>query len=56
VLFDGKAGRVRKLTEEYTMGGTIDVGGGGANGQTIQLTMGMKSTITVSDTEPKDGK
>lgn len=57
VLFDGKAGRVRKLTEEYTLGGTIDVGGGGGGvGQTIQVMMGMKATITVSDTEPKDGK
>lgn len=56
VLFDGKAGRVRKLTEDYTMVGTIDIGNGNGGGQSIQLTMGMKAAITVSDTEPKDGK
>lgn len=59
VLFDGKVGRVRKLTEDYTVVGTIDIGngnGGGGNGQSIQLSTGMKATITVSDTEPKDGK
>lgn len=58
VLFDGKAGRVRKLTEDYTMAGTIDIGngGGGGGGQTILLTMGMKTIISVSDTEPKDTK
>jgi hypothetical protein len=61
VLFDPKAGRVRKLTEEYTVSGTIDLGGGlgGAGGgaaPAITVSMTMKAKVTVSDTEPKEGK
>lgn len=53
VLFDAKAGRVRKLTEDYTMAGTIDLGG---PGQTLQVSTTTKVIVTVSDTEPKEGK
>jgi hypothetical protein len=56
VLFDGKAGRVRKVSEEYAVAGTIGLGGGGGGGQNLQLSITMKATVSVSDTEPKDGK
>jgi hypothetical protein len=54
VLFDGKAGRVRKLDESYTVAGNVDIGGQG--GQAIQISMTMTATVTVSDEKPKDGK
>lgn len=54
VLFDPKGGRVRKLDENYTVTGSVDIGGGG--GQAIQLNMTMKATVTVSDEKPNDGK
>ena len=62
ILFDPKAGRVRKLEENYTVGGNIDVaavgggGGGGAPAPGISLNMTMKTTLTVSDEQPKDEK
>lgn len=61
VLFDAKAGRVRKLTEEYTVSGSITIGnlgggGGGGPPPNITLSMTMKATVTVSDKEPKPGK
>lgn len=56
ILFDPKAGRVRKVTEEYSMAGTIGVGGGGGAAQNIQMTMTLKATITVSDDKPKGEK
>jgi hypothetical protein len=56
VLFDPKAGRVRKLDESYTVAGSVDVGGGGGGAQAIQLTMTMKAAVSVSDEKPKDGK
>jgi hypothetical protein len=54
VLFDPKAGRVRKVTDEYALTGDGNIGGGG--GQAISLTMEMKATITVSDDPPKAAK
>lgn len=56
VLFDPKAGRVRKVTEVYSMAGTVGIGGGGGAAQNIQMTMTMKATITVTDDKPKDDK
>jgi hypothetical protein len=54
ILFDPKAGRVRKVTEEYSMAGTVGIGGGGGAAQNIQMSMTLKATITVSDDKPKD--
>jgi len=58
ILFDPKVGRVRKLEENYTVAGNLNLGGGGGGGapQNITVTMTMKSTMTVSDEQPKDGK
>ena len=62
VLFDANAGRVRKLTEEYTVAGLITIGnlggggGGGGPPPNITLSMTMKSNVTVSDKEPKPAK
>ena len=61
VLFDPKGGRVRKLDETYTVAGSINIGnrgggGGGAPPPNITVSMTMKTTTAVSDTEPKDGK
>lgn len=58
VLFDPKAGRVRKLEETYSLAGTINLGGGlggpgGGGGQNIGLTMTMKAVVTVTDDPPK---
>jgi hypothetical protein len=50
VLFDTKAGRLKKWEEAYTIGGGIDLGGG----QKLNLTAAMKTTVTVSDEKPKD--
>jgi hypothetical protein len=62
VLFDPKAGRVRKVEEQYTVAGNVALalggagGGGGGPPPNISLSMTMKATVTVSDTPPKDGK
>jgi hypothetical protein len=56
VLFDPKAGRVRKVTEEYTMAGTVGIGGGGGAAQNIQMSMTLKATVTVTDDPPKGEK
>ena len=60
VLFDPKSGRVRKLDESYTVAGSINIGNGGGGGggvpQNITVSMTMKATVTVSDTEPKAEK
>lgn len=59
VLFDPKAGRVRKVTEEYTVSGSINIGGGGGGGgapPNLTLNLSMKATVTVSDELPKGEK
>lgn len=59
ILFDPKSGRVRKLDENYTVAGTINIGNGGGGGgppPNITVSMTMKTTVTVSDKEPKAEK
>lgn len=54
VLFDVKAGRVRKVEDAIELVGTIILGG--CDTQTINITAALKVTVTVSDTEPKATK
>ncbi len=58
VLFDAKAGRVRKVEENYTVAGNLDLGNGGGGGAppAINVTLTFKMTTTVSDKEPKEEK
>lgn len=63
ILFDPKVGRVRKLEENYNVAGNINIalggagpGGGGGPPPNIELSMTMKTTLTVTDEQPKDEK
>jgi len=51
VEFDPKAGRMRKLTDEYTLDGEF-----GMAGQRIQIKNTRKAAVAVTDEKPKGGK
>lgn len=51
VLFDSKAGRVRKVTDEFTLTGKYEFGNGEANA--IHTTSRHTLTYTVTDEKPK---
>jgi hypothetical protein len=54
VQFDTKKGRPVKIEETHEMTGGVNVGGGGAGGQNLTVTMKGKSTTTISDEKPKE--
>lgn len=59
VLFDPKAGRVRKVEDKFTVKGNVAiVGGAGGNGNvpTITMTSDVSVTVTVTDDPPKAKK
>lgn len=52
VLFDAKRGRVRKVTDEYSLAGEAPIGGG----QNTQVNILVNATTTVTDDKPEGVK